>query len=53
MNVIFLKVAMCKLGLMYSKSCCWQTNADRMLKLILFETALNLLWNQIQFDQFD
>ena len=25
-----LKVALCKLGLIYSKGWCWQTNADRM-----------------------
>ena len=42
-----LKVALCKLGLMYSKSCCWQTNADRMFKLVLLETAKSLVWNQI------
>ena len=42
-----LKVALCKLGLMYSKSCYQQTIADRMLKLVLVETALSLLWNQI------
>ena len=38
-----LKVALCKLGLMYSKSCYQQTIADRMLKLVLAETALSLL----------
>ena len=43
----YLKVALWKLVLIYQKSFCWQTNADRMRKLVLFETALSLLWSQI------
>ena len=36
-------MALCKLGLMYSKSVADKLFTDRMLKLVLFETALNLL----------
>ena len=49
-NLKLKNLAFSKLGLMYSKSYCWKTSKDRMLKLFLFEIALSLLWNQINKD---